>query len=420
MLKKINVEQMRLGMHLHELCGTWLDHPFWKTKFVIRDAADLAKLQASGVKECWIDVSKGLDVAPAAAPHNVAAPAVAPAPVAAVTPPAAAPVAPANTSMAEELGRAASLVNQSRAAVMKLFSEARMGRAMEAEECGPLVEEIASSVWRNPGALVSLARLKTHDDYTYMHSIAVCALMVSLARQLGQDETQAREAGMAGLLHDMGKALMPLAVLMKPGKLTDEEFDLIKLHPQRGHDLLSSGSKVPPAALDVCLHHHERPDGKGYPFGLTTETLSTVARMGAVCDVYDAITSNRPYKDGWDPADSLGRMAEWTKQGQFDASIYAAFVKSLGIYPNGALVRLQSGRLAVVVEQNESALVKPRVKVFFSTRAQMPVTPTMIDLSQPGCSERIIGRESNSEWKFPHLTELWAGREVMEKMAMAA
>lgn len=420
MLKKINVEQMRLGMHLHELCGTWLDHPFWKTKFVLRDPADLAKLQESGVKECWIDVSKGLDVASPAAPETAPLPAVAAVPVASPEPPAAVPATRVTTSMTEELGRAASLVNQSRAAVMKLFSEARLGRAMEAEQCAPLVEEIASSVWRNPGALVSLARLKTHDDYTYMHSIAVCALMVSLARQLGQNETEAREAGMAGLLHDMGKALMPLAVLMKPGKLTDAEFDLIKLHPQRGHDLLSTGSKVPPAALDACLHHHERPDGKGYPFGLTLDKLSTVARMGSVCDVYDAITSNRPYKEGWDPADSLGRMAEWTKQGQFDPAVYAAFVKSLGIYPNGALVRLQSGRLAVVVEQNEAALVKPRVKVFFSTRAQMPVTPTVIDLSQPGCSERIIGRESNSEWKFPHLTELWAGREAMDKMAMAA
>ena len=419
MLKKINVEQMRLGMHLQELCGTWLDHPFWKSKFVIRDPADLAKLQESGVKACWIDTSKGIDVVPSSAPTVAPSP-LPPVAVAPAAPPPTAPSPRASSSMAEELSRAASLVNQSRAAVMKLFSEARLGRAMEAEQCAPLVEEIASSVWRNPGALVSLARLKTHDDYTYMHSIAVCALMVSLARQLGQDEAQAREAGMAGLLHDMGKALMPLAVLMKPGKLTDAEFDLIKLHPQRGHDLLSSGSKVPLAAFDVCLHHHERPDGKGYPFGLSGDALSTVARMGAVCDVYDAITSNRPYKEGWDPADSLGRMAEWTKQGQFDPPIYAAFVKSLGIYPNGALVRLQSGRLAVVVEQNEAALVKPRVKVFFSTRAQMPVTPTMIDLSQPGCSERIIGRESNSEWKFPHLTELWAGRAVMEKMATTA
>lgn len=417
MLKKINVADLRLGMHLHELCGTWLDHPFWKTKFVVRDRADLAKLKSSGVRECWIDASKGLDVAPAAAPRSLEP---APAPSALPSRPSAAlstrgPTAP--VSMGEELDRAAALVKQSRAAVLSLFSEARLGRAMDAERCAPLVGEITESVWRNPGALISLARLKTHDDYSYMHSVAVCALMVSLARQLGQDETQAREAGMAGLLHDMGKALMPIEVLNKPGKLTAEEFDIIRGHPQRGHDLLRQGSGVPAVAFDVCLSHHERPDGKGYPHGASGDSLSTVARMGAVCDVYDAITSDRPYKEGWDPAESIGRMAEWVKQGQFDPAVFAAFVKSLGIYPNGAMVRLQSGRLAVVLEQNGTALAKPRVKVFFSTRAQMPLTPEVIDLNQPGCSERIIGRESNAEWKFKHLIELWAGPGVMARMA---
>ncbi|MBS0442061.1 MAG: HD-GYP domain-containing protein, partial [Proteobacteria bacterium] len=313
-----------------------------------------------------------------------------------------------------ELQRASALMNQSREAVSSLFAEARMGRALDTEKCLPLVDEIATSVWRNPGAIVSLARLKTHDDYTYMHSMAVCALMVSLGRQLGMDEASAREVGMAGMLHDMGKAAMPLEVLNKPGKLTDAEYEIMKTHPQHGYELLQEGKGVGEVALEVTLHHHERPDGRGYPHGLAGDALTRVARMGAVCDVYDAITSNRPYKAGWDPAESIAKMASWA--GQFDTEIFQAFVKSLGIYPIGSLVRMRSGKLGVVVEQNESSLVAPKVKLFFSTRSNMPVAIELVDLSAPGCADAIAARESNAQWKFPHLDELWAGPEVLRKL----
>lgn len=413
MLKKIPIQQLRLGMHLHALEGAWLDHPFWKTKFVLADPGDLDKLRASGLRECWIDSSKGLDVA---AVRTETAPAAVPAPVVeAPPPPVAAPaLSTQQTSMASEVKRAAVLVAKSKEAVMALFSEVRMGKAIDASECLPLVDEIAGSVWRNPGAMVSLARLKTHDDYTYMHSVAVCALMISLSRQLGLDERQTRDAGLAGLLHDMGKAMMPIEVLNKPGKLTDEEFRIIKSHPVRGHELLLEGGTASEGALDVCLHHHERMDGTGYPHRLPGEQISLMARMGAVCDVYDAITSNRPYKNGWDPAESIRKMAEW-RGGHFDDTVFQAFVKSLGIYPIGSLVRMQSGRLAVVCEQNPESLVAPKVKVFFSTRSQLHIPPELLDLSNPACSDRITARESNAQWKFTHLDELWAGPDALKR-----
>lgn len=406
MLKKIGVDQLVIGMHLKEFCGSWMEHPFWRSGFVISDPKDLVTIAACSIKEVWIDCDKGLDVAPGVAAMSEAD--------------SDAQVESEirqlletyreteRVSTAEEIERAAKICFQSKQAVISMFEEARMGKAVDIGGAQKLVEEITDSVARNPGALISLARLKTVDDYTYMHSVAVCAMMVALSRQLGLDEGQTRLAGLAGLMHDLGKAAMPMAVLNKPGKLTDAEFSIIKKHPEEGYRMLLSGSKVEPVVLDVCLHHHEKMDGSGYPEGLKGDGISLFAKMGAVCDVYDAITSNRPYKIGWDPAESLRKMAEWAN-GHFDPKMFQAFVKSLGIYPIGSLVRLSSGRLGVVVEQTGKSLTMPMVKVFFSTKSNMRIVPEMVDLSANGAREKIASREDPAKWRFADLNELWSG-----------
>jgi putative nucleotidyltransferase with HDIG domain len=307
-----------------------------------------------------------------------------------------------------EIERATKICLQAKQAVVSMFEEARMGNTVDVGGARQLVEEISDSVARNPGALISLARLKKVDDYTYMHSVAVCAMMVALAKQLGFDEVQTRLAGLAGLMHDLGKALMPMEVLNKPGKLTDAEFSIIKSHPVEGHKMLLGSINVDPMVLDVCLHHHEKTDGSGYPKGIKDNEISLFAKMGAICDVYDAITSNRPYKSGWDPAESLRKMAEWTN-GHFDPRVFQAFVKSMGIYPVGSLVRLTSGRIGVVMEQAGKSLTTPSVKVFFSTKSDMRITPQIIDLSRPENTEKIAGREDPAKWNFSDLNELWSG-----------
>jgi putative nucleotidyltransferase with HDIG domain len=406
MLKKISVDQLILGMHLKAFCGSWMEHPFWRTEFVVTDPKDIASILASSIKEVWIDCAKGLDVPegqPAVSEAESEAHVEAELRRVANAKRELAPV-----STAVEIERAAKICLQSKQAVISMFQEARMGKAIDVGGAQLMVEEITDSVARNPGALISLARLKTTDDYTYMHSVAVCAMMVALAKQLGLDEAVTRTAGLAGLMHDLGKAIMPMHVLNKPGKLTDAEFSIIKSHPAEGHRMLLAGENVDPMVLDVCLHHHEKTDGSGYPEGLRDTEISLFAKMGAVCDVYDAITSNRPYKSGWDPAESLRRMAEWAN-GHFDPKIFQAFVKSLGIYPIGSLVRLTSGRLGVVVEQTGKSLTMPCVKVFFSTKSNMRIVPEVIDLSRPEGYEKIVGREDPAKWRFADLNELWSG-----------
>ena len=405
MLKRIAVADLRIGMYVQEFCGSWMDHPFWKSKFLLNSPQDLQRIRASSIGELWIDVSKGLDVEAGAV---VSTEAEAQKEVEATLMAAVQPRSTAlSASMDAELERAAKLCARSKQAVLSMFGDARMGKALNFEQAESLVEEISDSVMRHPNALISLARLKHADEYTYMHSVAVCALMIALARQLGLGEGAVREAGLAGLLHDVGKMAIDQDVLNKPGKLSDAEFSAVRRHPEAGGKILLAGKQVSALVLDVCLHHHEKVDGSGYPHGLQGEQISLFARMGAVCDVYDAITSNRPYKQGWDPAESIRKMAEW--KGHFDEEVFQAIVKTVGIYPVGALVRLESGRLAVVLEQNAKSLLVPKVKAFFLAKSKVQIPPVLIDLSKANAQDRIVGRESAAAWGFEHLDELWSG-----------
>ncbi|MDO8464061.1 MAG: HD-GYP domain-containing protein [Gallionella sp.] len=408
MLVRIHIKQLRLGMHVHELCGSWMDHPFWRGAFLLDDPKDLKTLLGTGIKEVWIDTAKGLGIAvendddEGETEEEIAAE-------------VEATLAQADkvtkvverVNIVQEAARAVKICAKSKQAVTSMFHEARMGKALDAEDALPIVEEISTSVMRNPGALISLARLKDKDDYTYMHSVAVCALMVSLSRQLGLDETQTRQAGLAGLLHDVGKMMIPLGILNKPGKLTDIEFQSVRDHPSQGHKMLLEGKGISEVALDVCLHHHEKMDGSGYPEKLASEQISLYAKMGAVCDVYDAITSNRPYKNGWEPTESLRKMAEWS-HGHFDKRIFEAFVKSIGIYPIGSLVKLESNRLGVIIEQTEKSLLAPVVKVFFSIQSNARISSEILDLSKSTSKDKIVSHEDPLKWGIRDIQELWS------------
>ncbi|MFM9834573.1 MAG: HD-GYP domain-containing protein [Methylophilaceae bacterium] len=401
MLKTIATNQVRKGMFIHSLKGAWIDHPFWKQAFKLTDADDLKKLQDSVIKQVVIDTSKGLDVLQKSPDVAVEKKPEEPLPEVSAKEIPAINRIPAS----RERAKAKRAIASSKKAVVSMFNDVRMGKAINTESLAPLVDEISASLNRNEGALISLVRLKTSDDYTYMHSVAVCALMVALARQMGLSEAEIKQAGLAGLLHDVGKATIPVEVLNKPGALTSEEFILIKLHPERGHELLLKGQVKDEVALDVCLHHHEKIDGSGYPHKLSGNQISLFAKMGAVCDVYDAITSNRPYKAGWDPGTSLHTMAQW--KGHFDDVVFKAFVKSVGIYPIGTMVLLKSNRLGVVIDQSPNDLLSPLVKVFFSTKSKLRIPVEVVDLSKLGVADQIIGHEDPAAWGIEDVDDLW-------------
>ncbi len=407
MLKRIGLDQLRLGMYVQEIPGSWMNHPFWRGSFKLDKQDDLKTLRNSNIDQILIDTSKGHDIlvekatppTPMPANHTVEK----------LKPPIPAKIA-IHVAAAQERVVATRILSASTQTVMAMFNEVRMGKAFDVQQALPVVQEITASVSRNAGALISLARLKATDDYTYMHSVAVCALMVSLAHQLGLSADETRQAGLAGLLHDIGKMAIPADILNKPGKLTDDEFTSIKTHSQAGHDMLCSVDGIGDAALDVALHHHEKIDGSGYPFNLKGAQISLMAKMGAVCDVYDAITSARPYKPGWEPGHSIKRMAN--NQGHFDDRVLEAFIKSVGIFPTGACVQMQSGKVGIVVDQHPGSLLTPKVKVFFSTLTSATIPLELIDLATTRSGDKIISHADPVKMNLPGLEAVWASAQL--------
>ena len=320
------------------------------------------------------------------------------------------PVAtPLTVPMAAPLAAAARVCRGLVAGVASLFDAARDGQPLPMSTADHAVHALLACLRADAGALTSLLRLKAHDDDGCLHAMAVCALMGGLARSMRMGPMAQRQAALAGLLHDIGKALVPAEVLDKPGRLTREEYATVRLHPGYGTQVLQGTGGIDDAVMDAVRHHHERPDGHGYPDQLAGDQLSLYARMLAVCDVYDAITSNRPYKDGWEPAGALRRMDEWARAGQFDPAVLAAFRGMVGTYPVGSLVRLRSERLAVVSAHRTGRPELPSVTVFYCARSHRSLPPELADLQDPDAADEIVDLELNSVWRFSDLESLWAG-----------
>jgi len=243
-------------------------------------------------------------------------------------------------------------------------------------------------------------RIKTKDDYTFLHSVSVCTLLVAFCRSRNIDADITHQAGLGGLLHDTGKALVPDAILNKPGPLTDEEFAIVKRHPRDGYDILRKTPEVGPIPLDITLHHHERRDGSGYPGKQANEQISELAQMAAIVDVYDAITADRCYHKGMSAAAALRKIYEWSKF-HFNPQYAQEFMRCVGIYPVGTMVMLESGRLGVVIEPHETNLLAPKVNVFFNTKQNLYIKPETVDLSRGlgfGGGDKIVGHESAAKW----------------------
>lgn len=410
MLFRVNPGEVQIGMFVHAFEGRWIDHPFWRSRFLVETAEQLERIRASGVDALVIDRSRSRMAADgtldAALPERRVRDIPLLGPERRSVWPAARAIAAASQRMrqarpvshAQERKRAERVIGKSKQAVVDMFESARLGRAVEVAKLAPLARSIGDSIERHSRALLGLVRLKQKDEYTYLHSVAVCALMINFARHLKLDEEEVQQLGVAGLLHDVGKVAVSDAVLLKPGSLDARERAMVEHHPVAGHALLAQSADIPAAALEVALHHHEKIDGTGYPDRLGGDALSLHARMGAICDVYDAVTSDRPYKAAWTPCEALTAMRGWT--GHFDPELLDRFADSLGIWSVGTLVRVSDGHLGIVMGSGGASGEAMIVRIFFDCDTLTEIEPVDRSFAPSGGEPHVVGRDSPGFWRF--------------------
>lgn len=379
-------------MYVRSFGGSWFDHPFWRARFLLETDDDVLRVRQSGVPHVVIDEALGtaLDaVAPARPPSMPQSAARKPLP---------------STPLWDEDGkardrferqRAKTLITRSTRILRAAFTDVRLGRAVRMDEVSGIVDDVLESIDRSPRTLLEVLRLKRKDEYTYMHSVAVCTLMVNAARHMGRTFAETHDYGLAGLLHDLGKMGVAEDILNKAGKLSPAEFLAVQSHPEYGFRILSQAPNIPEMALDVCRHHHEKMDGSGYPFGLPADSISTVARLGAICDVYDALTSERTYKQACSPVEAVSAMQSWT--GHFDPDLLFAFMQSVAVFPPGMVVRLRSNRLALVLE-NKRRSSRPRVLAFYAVRERAMIKPEIVVIEDTLANDSVVAMASPQEF----------------------
>ena len=210
--------------------------------------------------------------------------------------------------------------------------------------------------------ITDISGLRGYDDYTYHHSLYVSVLSIATGVSLGFPEGVLHEIALSGLLHDIGKMAIPIEIINKPGSLTEKEFEIIKSHPSNAVEFLRDRNDLSASVISGIEHHHERYSGGGYPHGLKGEQIPLYARILAVCDVYDALTSNRPYKKQSFPSEAIEYMMG-AADVQFDYNILVAFLKNVAAYPVGTFVALSNGETGVVIRNHSEAILRPIVRL---------------------------------------------------------
>ena len=390
--KKIGVQNLRLRMYVSELDRPWIESRFLFQGFEIRTQEELDEL-ARLCKYVYIetDIEYRDGTAHPRQPVTVGAPA--PDEFAAkrigyeildkfATGQAAATARYTDrVAVEEELPQARDLSRNTKVLIDSILEDARMGRNLDSRSAKVAVSGMVDSILRNPDALVCFNQLKNKDEYTAEHSLRVCILALTFGRHLELSEPELNVLGLGALLHDVGKMKIPGEILNKPGRLTTEEFDLMKSHVPRGVEILVRQGDIPLAAIDIARSHHERYDGSGYSSGLKGAKIGLFGQIGAIADSYDAITSDRSYHKGMAAHDALRKMYEWRRK-DFHEKLIEQFIQCMGIYPIGSVVELNTGGIGVVASINRTWRLRPRVVLVLDPTKQPYPSPRILDLTK--------------------------------------
>ena len=374
MRKKIDARDVQIGMYIAELDRPWLETPFMFQGFELESKEALNKLQEL-CRYVWIETSQGLDYVPPKrggahlamqrmeqlAKEDDEIKQIVRRLAAEVRQPAGQRKAyPDQTSFEEELGHAKEIEADTRNAIRESFQEIKRGKPVDLGLAGKAVGRMVDSIVRNPDALVCLSQLKEVSEYTALHSIRSCILALAFGRHLALSKDEMNVLGLGALLHDIGMVKIPEEILEKRGGLTEHEFRTMTRHVPWGLQVVSESGGLPPGALDVIAQHHERGDGGGYPYKRSQTGITPAGYIGAIVDVYDAVTSDHIYKTGLSAEEALKRMYEWREK-DFSAHMIEEFIRCMGIFPIGSLVELSTGSIGVVITINRARRLKPKV-----------------------------------------------------------
>lgn len=404
MIKKIPVGELIVGMYIHDLNCGWIAHPFARNRFMVDDAAIFDKIVETGVAELYIDTEIGLDVRQTALMDGGSSSAELKEAGEILMPEVNDPLCEkstfvptiiANLSPVGKFNHAKTVCTNASKLMQEIMRDVRLGNQVDLGQCEPMIDGIVDSMYSFPSAMLPLAQMKTRDEYTFQHSVSVAALAVAFGRVLNLPHDEIRQLSLGGLLHDVGKAHIPGRILNKPGKLDDDEFRVMKNHVVSTADLIRDVKGISDIAFNAAAQHHERYDGTGYPHGLKGEEISLHGQMLAIVDVYDAITSLRIYHKGMPPTEALKKMYEWSGA-HFNPKLVQAFIKGIGIYPAGSLVRMESDKLGIVREVVPDKLLQPVVQLIYDCKKSMHISPETVDLS--ASNDKIKSHESFEVW----------------------
>jgi len=251
----------------------------------------------------------------------------------------------------------------------KTFENFRKVKTINLADIHTIIKKIMEDAIDNRNMLIHLTDIRAHDDYTFGHSINVCLLSVMLGIKMRLKDEQVLDLALGAVLHDLGKMLVPPEILNKPGKLSPDEWKIMQEHTDKGFDILRKQGALSLVSAHVAFQHHENYDGTGYNRGLSGEDIHKYARIAAIADIYDAITSDRPYRKANLPHEAYEIMLG-SRGTKLDPQITDLFLENVALYPIGSTVLLDTGEIAVVIKALPKLQARPIVKVIIDERGK--------------------------------------------------
>ncbi len=371
--EKVSADKLQLGMYVCELDRPWLETPYPLQGFTIVSDTDITKLQ-DFCGFVYIDVKRTLDNEMESSSQN------APLEFCEKDKRYINKMEYVDThAMEEELPTAINNFDNFAESTETLLKSLEKQDRVDLGKFRASTKQMIESVIRNPDAALWLVRLKKSDNYLYLHSLRCSILAVAFGRQLGLTKNQLNNVAIGAALLDIGKLKLPKTLLNRPGKLSEDEFEMIRDHVRLSLEMITSEGHESKAVLDMILTHHERMNGKGYPNQLSGNDIPLFGRIAAIVDCYDAISTARPYAPALSPAEAVRKLYEW-KGIDFHPALVEVFIQALGIYPAGSLVELSTGQVGVVMSEYRTRRLRPKIMLILDQEKRLYDEFPTIDL----------------------------------------